>query len=71
MNKHLENVLNAIACKLLPTSDLLESKAELEEYIAWAKSGEIECEEGDIADSERQLARANKVLAMRESRASK
>lgn len=70
MNKHIESILNAIACKLLPTSDLLESKQQLEEYILLAREGEIETEEGDIADSERELARVNKVLLMRQSRAS-
>jgi hypothetical protein len=71
MEKHLKSILNALICKLLPTQDLLESKKEHEEYIAWARSGESEASEEDIEDSERALARVNKVLAMRESRASK
>lgn len=68
MKKHLESLLNGIACYLLPTQDLLETKKELEEYIEWGKDGEIDCTQEDIADSEKQLARVNKVLEKRQSR---
>lgn len=65
MNKHVENALNAIACKLLPTSDLLKAKQEYEEYIELAKEGEIEASEEDISESEKNLARVNRVLVRR------
>lgn len=65
MNRHVDNVLYAMVCKLLPTKDLLESKQEYEEYLALAKEDEIEASEEDILYSEKSLARINRVLARR------
>lgn len=68
MNRHVENVLDRIACKLLPTQDLLKAKQEYEEYLVLAKEDEIEASSEDILDSEKSLARINRVLAKREEK---
>lgn len=59
-----------IACKLLPTSELEELRAELEQGIQDAENGEFDDNEFMLTESTKELEKTNKELARRQRRAS-
>lgn len=62
-------IRSAFAEKLIPTSYLLEEKAEWERQLECARNGEYENNEEVIADATEEIAKYNEALARRQEQA--